>query len=128
MCPFKFNDEISNGKFIGYVEQNKALSMVFKFKILNLFKFSFKAYFLVVENRRNSRKRRIYIGDTYGSPKKNGFVNFYDEQKLEIYPLAFTEKGLEARINYSGICGPGVNDESWNYQKDFLISRKKFPK
>ncbi len=126
MCPFKFDDEISNGKFIGYIEQNEMLSAIFQ--KLNPFNPSFGVYFLVVENKHSSRKRRRYIGDTYDSPKKNGFINFYDEQKLEICSLEFTEGGLEACVNCSGIRGPGVNNETWNYQINFLIPRKKFPK
>lgn len=118
-------DKISKGKFVGYIKQNEILSFVLQ--ILNPFNPSFGIYFLIVENKHNSRKKRRYIGEAYESPKGIGFYYTNDEQKLEIDSLEFTKKGLEASVNYSGIKGPGVNDETWNYQRNFLIPRKKFP-
>ncbi len=122
---FEVNDEISSGQFRGYIEQNETLSAIFQ--VLYPFKFYLTVYSLVIENKHNSRKKSRYIGKTYDSPEGNGFYCIHDEQKLEIDSLEFTEGGLEAKVNYSGISGPGVNDEVWNYQKNFLISRKKFP-
>lgn len=117
-------DEISNGQFVGYIEQDWILSTIHQ--ILHPSRSSLTAYFLVVENKHDSKKKKIYIGDTYDSPEGNGFYYIYNEQQLKIDFFEFTKKGLEANVNYSGIRGPGVNDETWNYQIDFLIPRKKF--
>ena len=122
---YEVTDEINSGHFKGYIERNETLSTIFQ--VLYPFKFFLTAYSLVVENKHDSRKKSRYIGKTYDSPEGNGFYCIHDEQKLEICSLEFTEEGLEASVNYSGISGPGVNDENWNYQKNFLIPRKKFP-
>jgi hypothetical protein len=109
---------------MGYMEKDRLLSAIRQF--LHPFKPSFGVYFLVVENKHNSKRRSKYIGKTYDSPSRV-FINFNNEQKLEICSLEFTKKGLEASVNYSGINGPGVNDRIWNYQENFLIPRRKFP-
>jgi hypothetical protein len=118
-------DEISKGQFIGYMEQNWILSAIRQFFYQS--RSSLTVYFLVVENKHNFRRKSKYIGDIYDSPEGNGFINLHNEQKLEINSLEFTEKGLEASVNYSGIRGLGVDDEIWNYQENFLIPRRKFP-
>ena len=85
-------DEISNGQFVGYIEQNWILSAIRQ--IFHPSRSSLIAYFLVVENKHNFRRRSKYIGDIYDSPEGNGFINLHNEQKLEINYLEFTEKGL----------------------------------